>query len=234
MDACARGSDVSSPGQRPVSLCEDTIPARKAIQACFCVAKPLLSERFMMRTLIALFVCVLPTLAAAQESFTYKVAATNKTSTMQKEMQEGGAAGYRFASVMGGDTAFGGKEVVVVMQKAASATGRYQYRLLATNKTSTMQKEMQEASDAGFQYVGQTVFESFGGQEVVTIFERQIDAPFTQKFEYKLLATNRTSTLEKELKEAGSAHFEIVGMTVGETLGGGNEVVTITRRKITE
>jgi hypothetical protein len=28
------------------------------------------------------------------------------------------------------------------------------YRVLATNKTSTMQKEMQEAAEAGFQFSG--------------------------------------------------------------------------------
>ena len=91
--------------------------------------------------------------------------ATNKTSTMQKEMQEAATAGYRFAAVMGGETSFGGNEVVVLMQKPASADGRFEYRLLATSKTSTMQKELQAAADAGFEYIGQTVFEStFGGK----------------------------------------------------------------------
>ena len=56
---------------------------------------------------------------------------------------------------------FGGKEVVVVMQKTAAAP-HFEYRLLATNKTSTMQKELQDAADAGFEFVGQTVFEVCG------------------------------------------------------------------------
>ena len=48
---------------------------------------------------------------------------------------------------MGGDTAFGGNEVVAVVSKpAGTRAGRFGYRLLATNKTSTMQKELQEAS----------------------------------------------------------------------------------------
>src|SRR5687767_6691098 len=98
------------------------------------------------------------------QATSYKVLAANKTSTMQKEMQEAGDAGFRYAAAMGGETAVGGKEVVVVMQKPDLATSKYEYRLLATNKTSTMQKELQEAADSGFLYVGQTVFESlFGG-----------------------------------------------------------------------
>ncbi len=55
-----------------------------------------------------------------------------------------------------------------------------EYRVLATSKTSTMQKEMQEAGDAGFEYRGQTVFKSaFGGNEVVAILEKSMDATQT-------------------------------------------------------
>jgi hypothetical protein len=166
----------------------------------------------------------------AQET-THRVLATNKTSTMQKEMREAGDAGFRFAAVMGGETAIGGKEVVVIMQKPGASASRFDYRLLATNKTSTMQKEMQEAAGEGFQYVGQTVFESaFGGKEVVCILERDAAATNAAKYEYRLLATNKTSTLEKELKEAGDAGFVVVGMTVARTLVGGNELVAIARR----
>jgi hypothetical protein len=185
----------------------------------------------MKALLLGILICALPSTGFAQDSVSYRVVATNKTSTMQKEMQEAGDAGFRFAAVMGGDTAFGGKEVVVVMQKTASSTGKFEYRLLATNKTSTMQKEMQEAADAGFIYVGQTVFESlFGGKEVASIFERGASTAATQKYEYRLLATNRTSTMQTELQEAGQAGFQLIGMTVGKTLIGGNELVSILRR----
>lgn len=162
----------------------------------------------------------------------YRVLATSKTSTMQKEMQEAAAAGFRFGDVMGGDTAFGGSEVVVVMHKG-SAPGHFDYRLLATNKTSTMQKEMQEAGDAGFEYKGQTVFKTaFGGKEVVAILEKSVDATVTTRYEYRLLATKKTSTLQKELAEAGDGTFEFVGLTVAKTLVGGEEVVAILRRKL--
>jgi hypothetical protein len=175
-----------------------------------------------------------PALVPAQETVSYRVIATNKTSTMQKEMQEAGEAGYRFAAVMGGETAFGGKEVVAIMQKPAASAGKFAYRLLATNKTSTMQKEMQEAGDAGYAYVGQTVFESlFGGKEVACIFERAVEAsPPSGKFEYKLLATSKTSTMQKELQEAGESAYQVIGMTVGKTMIGGNELVTILRRPV--
>ncbi len=166
---------------------------------------------------------------ATAQTRTYKVLATNKTSTMQKEMQEAGQLGYRFVAVMGGETALGAKEVVVLMEKAAGTT-TYDYRLLATTKTSTLQKEMQEAGDSGFGVVGQTVFESmFGGKETAAIVERGSGDKLI-RYEYRLVATSKTSTLEKELQEAAADGFIAVDMTVGKTALGGSELVVITRR----
>ena len=55
-----------------------------------------------------------------------------------------------------------------------------------------MQKEIQEAGDEGFEYKGQTVFETtFGGKEVVVILEKDKEFPI-RKYEYKLLATSVT------------------------------------------
>jgi hypothetical protein len=172
-----------------------------------------------------------PALGLAQDTVDYRVLATNRTSTMQKEMQEAGQAGFRFTSVMGGETSFGGKEVVVLMHKRDGGAQRFDYRLLATTRTSSMQRELQEAADAGFELVGQTVFESlFGGKEVAAILERDPAAPARPKYEYKLIATKRTSTLQKEMVEAGALGYEALGMTVGETAIGGSELVVITRR----
>jgi hypothetical protein len=180
----------------------------------------------------ALFMLLLPAAGFAQGVSAYKVLSTSKTSTMQKEIQEAADAGFRYAAVMGGETAVGGKEVVVVMQKLGASNSKYEYRLLATNKTSSMQKEMQDGADAGFQYVGQTVFDSaMGGKEVVCILERDL-ATTPTKYEYRLLATTKTSTMEKELNEAGAGAYEIVGMTVAQTLMGGKELVTIARRRV--
>jgi hypothetical protein len=168
---------------------------------------------------------------AAEVGIEYRVVATTKTSTMEKELNQAAENGFRFDAVMGGETAFGGNEVVAVMSKAAGAkAGRFGYRLLATNKTSTMQKELQEAADAGYQYRGQTVFKSmFGGDEVVCILERDSNTA-NERVDYRLFATSKTRTLQKELAQGGAAGYQVVGMTVGKTALGGNELVAITRR----
>ena len=188
------------------------------------------SNEMLIRTAVVRTLGGIQTRNAAR--FEYRLLATNKTSTMQKEMNQAADAGFRYGGVMGGETAFGGSEVVVVMHKdpANEQRERFQYRLLATNKTSTMQKEMQQAGDAGFEYRGQTIFSStFGGREVVVILERDREAE-TRAWEYKLLATSKTATMQKELAEAGEAGFSFVGVTVAETSFGGKEVVSILRR----
>lgn len=186
----------------------------------------------MTRLSLGLALCVCIAAPAFAQNNAYKILATSKTSTMQKEMQEAGDAGYRFVAVMGGETAVGGKEVVVLMEKTPGDKSIYSYRLLATTKTSTLQKELQEAGDAGFRMVGQTVFESmFGGKETAAIVEKSSTAN-GERWEYKLVATSKTSTMEKELKEVADAGFAALALTVGKTAMGGSEIVVVTRKKV--
>ncbi len=109
--------------------------------------------------------------AAAQDAAgRFLLLATSRTGTMEDELNDAGAAGYRFAATQGGETAFGGREAVVVMQRDP-AGGRYRYILLATSSTETMQDEL-NATPPEFQLVGFTVFESlFGGKEAAAILE---------------------------------------------------------------
>jgi len=111
---------------------------------------------------------------AAADRYEYKVLATNRTGTMEKEMNQAADAGFSFRAVMGGETGFGGKEVVVVMARGSGeASSRKKYKLLATSRTSTMEKELRESGDAGFLIVGMSVGKTaFGGNEVVSILKR--------------------------------------------------------------
>lgn len=191
------------------------------------------SFRFMLNLLLVTIAGLLSSAPQAQvaPAVDHRVLATAKTSTMEKELNEAAEQGFRFQAVMGGESAFGGKEVVVIMSRAEKkAAGRFGYRLLATSKTSTMQKELQDAADAGYAYKGQTIFQSaFGGDEVVVILERDKDA-VNRPSEYKLLATSKTSTLEKEVQQAGAVGFEVIGMTLSKTALGGKELVAILKR----
>ena len=151
---------------------------------------------------------------------------------MEKELNESAAAGYRFTKAMGGKSANGGQEVIVAMVKDSTPSGQAvrRYRLLATTKTSSMQREMQQSADEGYAYLDQTVYESaFGGKEVVVIMELDPSRKETRS-SYRLLATTKTSTMQKELQEAGAQGYVLLGLTIGKTELGGDEVVTILRR----
>jgi hypothetical protein len=190
----------------------------------------------MLIVVVSIFLQASLSLSFAQnvKEHDYLLLATNRTSAMETEMQEAADEGYVFAGVMGGETSFGGNEVVLVMERSGTAPkARYDYRLLATTKTSTMQKEMQDAGDAGYVYKGQTVFgTTFGGDEAVVILERDNDQMGVTSYEYRLLATKRTSTMQEELSEAGLAGFEFIGVTVSSTTFGGDEVVAILKRPV--
>ena len=196
-------------------------------------------SRLFTSTLLLIF-CFM--IAAAQEpaavaskpsrgDFEYRLLATNRVSTIEKEMREAASAGYRFLEVASGETVFGGAEALVVMvrPKDGDHKQKFDYKLLATSKTSTMQRELQEAGDAGFEHRGQSVFRKTFSNEVIVILEREIDVK-PKMWDYKLLATSKTSTMQKEVLEAAAAGYQFVGFSSGSTFFGGSEVITIMRR----
>ncbi len=109
-----------------------------------------------------------------KDSFQYALLATNKTSTMQKEMNDAGAKGFLYRGQTVFESKFGGKEVVVFMEKSKENENLEEYLLLATTRTGTMQKELAAAAADGYIYAGVNVAETaFGGKEVVTILRRR-------------------------------------------------------------
>ncbi|MES1261552.1 MAG: hypothetical protein ABUS49_07445 [Acidobacteriota bacterium] len=181
---------------------------------------------------LALFVGSITPASAAAAQMDYRVLATARTSTMERELNEAALNGYRFSKVMGGRTANGGQEVAVVMLKSPASPDQAvpRYKLLATTRTSTMQRELQQWADAGYEYLDQTVFETaLGRKEVVVIMERDPARPISASL-YRLLATSKTSTIEKELNDAGKEGFLLVGFTVGKTEIGGEETISILRK----
>ena len=123
---------------------------------------------------LALFVLVPPTTAQQSEQpEKYRLLSTSRTGTMEEELNEAGGRGYRFLATQGGETAFGGSEAVVVMTLDPEGR-RFRYILLATNRTGTMQTEMNEAPPE-YSFVGMTVFDTrFGGNEAAVILEAEI------------------------------------------------------------
>jgi hypothetical protein len=164
--------------------------------------------------------------------YSYQVLATNKTSTLEKELNAAGQLGFRLVDMKGGET-LGGDEVVTVVQRpTGDGPGpRYEYRVLATNKTSTMQKELSAVGAQGYVYIAQAVSPTtFGGQEVLVVVGREENAPLI-RYAYRLLATKRTKTMGQELNEAADDGYAVVGLTVSTTTFGGHELISIMMRE---
>ena len=164
-------------------------------------------------TLTAVFLTLTLT-APARQSKTeseqqYRLLATTKTSTMQKELEEASSKGYRI--LVGSPTS--GTEMALFLERVAQPPNTYKYKLLATTRTGTMQKELNEMAEGGFRLLPRTMISKkqiIGSDEVVVLMERP---PKVEKqYEYKLLATTLTSTLQKEVSEALAAGFVLVGM----------------------
>src|SRR5947208_3163733 len=126
-----------------------------------CSIGTLLVHRFVPVAVVwTMLVASATTVHAANGQLDYRILATTKTSTMEQELNYAAQSGYRFSKVMGGKTANGGQEVVISMVRRPASPGESipLYKLLATTLTSTMQRELQEWADAGYEYLDQTVF----------------------------------------------------------------------------
>jgi hypothetical protein len=149
----------------------------------------------------------------AEEGQRFILLATTRTGTMQKEMSEAAEKGFKVR--MGAPTA--GDEMVLLMEKIATLPDVFRYELLATKRTGTMEKELNEAGDKGFRMLPQTMIAKkgislgIGGSvEIVVVMEKSPKS--SARYQYKLLATSRTSTMEKEIRETEAAGFVLVGV----------------------
>ena len=114
----------------------------------------------------------------------------------------------------------------------ADSAGAISYQLLAAKRTKTIRKEMNEAAARGYEFSATMTGPTLGGKEVVVVMSKPTDASPAQRYEYELLATNKTSTMQKELREAGAEGFRYRGQSVAKTSFGGREVVVILEREI--
>ena len=121
---------------------------------------------------------VLEKVATPPHTYKYLLLATTLTGTMQRELDEAAAEGFRllpatmiskagvFGTLMNSDA----REVVMIMEKSPNSSRRYQYMLLATFKTSTLQTEMAQAVENGYEVVGMV-----SRDEHILILERSND-----------------------------------------------------------
>ena len=139
---------------------------------------------------------------------------------MERELNEAASAGFHLRIVqVDMSSADGNVQEMVALVVREARPGRFSYRLLTLSDLSAMEEEHAQAltrsAAEGFRYRG--LVPSPGGEAVVFL-EHDADAE-TVPVEYLVLATNRTSTLERELDEAGDHGYEVIALTM-DTGGG--------------
>ena len=89
--------------------------------------------------------------AQPPDVYTYRLLATTRTGTMQRELNEAASEGFRLlpSTMISKSRTFGPDEIVVILERAPNATKSYSYKLLATDLTGTLQREIAEAEADG-------------------------------------------------------------------------------------
>jgi hypothetical protein len=154
--------------------------------------------------------------ASAQDD-RYLLLATQRTGTMQQEINDAAGKGFRVVAASRTE----GTEVIVLLEQTKD---KYQYRLLATTRTGTLQREISEAADAGYRVVPRAVTtkRTSGGLaglagnnrnegELLVLMEKGPEGPGNAQ--YQVLATERTGTLQREIGQAAINGYMLVALT---------------------
>ena len=145
-----------------------------------------------------------------------RILATTRVSTMERELNEAAAEGFRLEMV--GDDLDSGEGLVdeifaLVLRDARP--DRFSYRLVTLKDLSTMEEELGQAltraAAEGFRYRGLVLAPL--GRHAVVVIEHDADTEMAP-FEYLVVATTRVSTLERELAEAAGLGYRVMGITM--------------------
>lgn len=167
----------------------------------------------------------LTTLAVAQDNAktdrvkidddqTYLVLSTKRIQTMEKELDEVAAKGFR---VLYGAPTQQFDMAILLKRVPEAGQSPYSYRILATAHNKTMEKELNEAAGQGYRLLPRTVIfkQSFFIAELTMLLEREPKS--TRSYEYKLVSAGKETKLHKKIDEAIAQGFSPVTMiTIGD------------------
>jgi len=179
----------------------------------------------MKKTMFALMLLLALTASAAaqdkagtdsvkiDDDQTYLVLSTKRIQTMEKELDEAAAKGFRV--LYGAPTE---QWDMAILLKRVQETGQapYGYKVLATSRNKTMQKELNEVAKQGYRLLPRTIIfkQGFFTAEMVMLMERE--PKLGRSYEYKLVSASKETKLHKKIDEAVAQGFTPVTMiTVG-------------------
>ena len=157
-----------------------------------------------MRSSLAI-ACLLLSAGAAAEAQEvpdrYLLLATERTGTMQQEINEAAARGFRVVAASPSDS-----EIIIVLEQTED---KRQYLLLAATRTRTLQREITDAAEAGYRILPRALVKK--GDEMLVLLEKGPDS--AARARYLVLATDRVGTLQKEINQATIDGYTLVALS---------------------
>jgi hypothetical protein len=161
--------------------------------------------------------------------YEYNLLATRNISTIQKELDAAASEGYEVCGAMSAGKLFVGTDIVVVLERlAGEKTRRFLYRILTTNndRENEFIDSLHKAVSEGYRPirvihqidVGMGVLIRPGKSAFLAILSRKAgnENVSSDDTECKLLATMRTSTMEKEINQAAKEGYRLSLASLGK------------------
>jgi hypothetical protein len=167
------------------------------------------------------------TRAEAGKRYQYKVLATRRVSTIEKELTQSAAEGWEFRGLMSqfgmGDlmamafTHVGGETSMVLERESGETKRRFEYRLLSAQRKKTIQQELDQAVAEGYLPLAMAGGQDTSGAMVLIgpkfviniVLGRSLESPDADKgrYEYRLLGAAKVKTMEKDINQAAKEGF---------------------------
>jgi len=145
----------------------------------------------------------------------YLILSTKRIQTMERELDEAAAKGFRV--LYGAPTVT--YDMALFLQRMENPEKPYTYKILATSRNKTMEKELNELAAKGFRLLPRTIIFKQGLliAEMVTVMEREFDSKVA--YEYKLVDARKEVKLQAKIDSARAEGFNPVTMiTLGDNV----------------
>jgi hypothetical protein len=173
-----------------------------------------MKRRPLTITITLMVICFCAKLVAAQGcgSIEYRLIATTKGSTLERELNELAKQGFRFEKE---SQAIGMSTYTILASRPLASTPaqRYEYKILNVGQFIKQKKEL---SSQGFLFRAALLAPSLtvGAPSNVFLLERESGAE-AGEYEYDVIASSKAKELQTMLDNAASSGFAAVGISVG-------------------
>lgn len=143
------------------------------------------------------------------------ILSTKRIQTMEEELDEVAAKGFRV--IYGAPTIT--VDMALFLEKTQNPERPFNYKILATSRNKTMEKELNEFAVQGFRLLPRTIIfkQGFLTNELLTVMEREFES--NVKYEYKLVQAFKEVKLQTKIDAARAEGFEPVTMiTLGDNI----------------